>query len=54
MPSMLHLFRGALIAGTAALFAAIPAKAEETVKLGLVAAMSGQSAKAGEAIVRGL
>src|SRR6476660_4370871 len=40
--------------GLMALFAAIPAKAEETVKLGLVAAMSGQSAKAGEAIVRGL
>ena len=54
MPPMLHLFRSALIAGTTALFAAIPAKAEETVKLGLVAAMSGQSAKAGEAIGRGL
>src|SRR5437016_5172730 len=54
MPHMPDLFRSALIAGTAALFAAIPAKAEETVKLGLVAAMSGQSAKAGEAIVRGL
>src|SRR5260221_14060803 len=34
--------------------AVVPAKAEETVKLGLVAAMSGQSAKSGEAIVRGL
>jgi branched-chain amino acid transport system substrate-binding protein len=33
---------------------AAPAKAEDTVKLGLVAAMSGQSAKSGEAIVRGL
>jgi branched-chain amino acid transport system substrate-binding protein len=54
MRCMPHLFRFALIAGTAALFAAMPAKAEETVKLGLVAAMSGQSAKAGEAIVRGL
>jgi branched-chain amino acid transport system substrate-binding protein len=32
----------------------VPAKAEDTVKLGLVAAMSGQSAKSGEAIVRGL
>src|SRR5882757_6629380 len=31
-----------------------PAKAEDTLKLGLVAAMSGQSAKSGEAIVRGL
>src|SRR5258708_14021302 len=37
-----------------ALVAPLPAKAQETVKLGLVAAMSGQSAKAGEAIVRGL
>jgi len=54
MPRMPHLSRFALIAGAAALFAALPAKAEETVKLGLVAAMSGQSAKAGEAIVRGL
>src|ERR1700720_679028 len=33
---------------------ALPAKAEDTLKLGLVAAMSGQSAKSGEAIVRGL
>ena len=54
MRCMPHLFRCALIAGTAALFATMPAKAEETVKLGLVAAMSGQSAKAGEAIGRGL
>ena len=54
MRCMPHLFRCALIAGTAALFATMPAEAEETVKLGLVAAMSGQSAKAGEAIVRGL
>ena len=36
------------------LLAALPAGAQETVKLGLVAAMSGQSAKSGEAIVRGL
>ena len=28
--------------------------AQETLKLGLVAAMSGQSAKSGEAIIRGL
>src|SRR5260221_5134156 len=34
--------------------AVVPAKAEDTIKLGLVAAMSGQSAKSGEAIVRGL
>ena len=38
----------------ATLFAAAPAPAQDTVKLGLVAAMSGQSAKSGEAIVRGL
>src|SRR5437764_1218158 len=34
--------------GLMALFAAAPAQAQETVKLGLVAAMSGQSAKSGE------
>src|ERR1700712_1887273 len=33
---------------------AAPAFADDTIKLGLVAAMSGQSAKSGEAIVRGL
>jgi branched-chain amino acid transport system substrate-binding protein len=32
----------------------MPAKAEETIKVGLVAALSGQSAKSGEAITRGL
>jgi branched-chain amino acid transport system substrate-binding protein len=36
------------------LFTLAPAHAQDTVKLGLVAAMSGQSAKSGEAIVRGL
>ena len=42
-------------AGVAFAFAAaVPAKAQDTVKVGLVAAMSGQSAKSGEAIVRGL
>src|SRR6476469_7644171 len=40
--------------GLMTLFAAAPVHAQETVKLGLVAAMSGQSAKSGEAIVRGL
>jgi branched-chain amino acid transport system substrate-binding protein len=46
-----------LAAGAASLaFAtAMPARADDdTIKLGLVAAMSGQSAKSGEAIVRGL
>ena len=50
------LARRTLIAGAAActLSYSLPAVAQETVKLGLVAAMSGQSAKSGEAIVRGL
>jgi len=45
-----------LAAGAASLSlaVAVPARADDTVKLGLVAAMSGQSAKSGEAIVRGL
>src|SRR3981081_948549 len=51
------LSRKILLATAAALLsiaAVLPAKAEDTIKLGLVAAMSGQSAKSGEAIVRGL
>jgi branched-chain amino acid transport system substrate-binding protein len=45
-----------LAAGAASLSLALslPAMAEDTVKMGVVAAMSGQSAKSGEAIVRGL
>jgi branched-chain amino acid transport system substrate-binding protein len=43
-----------LIATASVLFVALPAAAQEKIKLGLVAAMSGQSAKSGEAIVRGL
>lgn len=42
------------LALAAALAALAPAQAQETLKLGLVAAMSGQSAKSGEAIMRGL
>ncbi len=38
----------------AAMLGAAAAQAQEPLKLGLVAAMSGQSAKSGEAIVRGL
>src|SRR3954466_2958315 len=50
-----NMSRRLLLAGTAVLLTAVaPAFAQETVKLGLVAAMSGQSAKSGEAIVRGL
>src|SRR6266700_462788 len=62
MPCKAHpalLCRRFLLTGMTALAAsaasaAIPASAQETVKLGLVAAMSGQSAKSGEAIVRGI
>lgn len=48
--------RRTLLAGTAALALLVPgvAMAQDTIKLGVVAAMSGQSAKSGEAIVRGL
>jgi branched-chain amino acid transport system substrate-binding protein len=49
----LQVTRRVLLA-VAALAFALPAAAQDTVKLGLVAAMSGQSAKSGEAIVRGL
>ena len=42
------------VAALAATSVALPAEAQDTLKLGLVAAMSGQSAKSGEAIVRGL
>src|SRR5258706_3823635 len=37
-----------------ALAAAVPARAQDTIKIGLVTALSGQSARAGEAITRGL
>src|SRR3954470_22543046 len=36
------------------LLAAAPATAQDTIKIGLVTALSGQSARAGEAITRGL
>lgn len=49
------LTRRLLLAGAAATVVGIsPVAAQDTVKVGLVAAMSGQSAKSGEAIVRGL
>ncbi|MEA2942028.1 MAG: branched-chain amino acid transport system substrate-binding protein, partial [Bradyrhizobium sp.] len=56
MALALHkLSRRLLLAGAAlSLTITAPALADGTVKLGLVAAMSGQSAKSGEAIVRGL
>src|SRR5262247_4320783 len=50
-PLMLRALPFAL---AATLLAAAPAPAQDSIKLGLVAAMSGQSAKSGEAIVRGL
>jgi branched-chain amino acid transport system substrate-binding protein len=48
--------RRALIGATlaAALGLALPASAADTIKIGLVTALSGQSARAGEAITRGL
>jgi branched-chain amino acid transport system substrate-binding protein len=47
-----RLLMSAVAAATALTLA--PAQAQDTMKVGLVAAMSGQSAKSGEAIVRGL
>jgi branched-chain amino acid transport system substrate-binding protein len=49
-----QITRRLLLAGAAAALVSLPAYAQDTLKLGLVAAMSGQSAKSGEAIVRGL
>src|SRR6476469_3014346 len=54
MPLKMPFVRPLAALGLMALFAAAPAKAQDTLKLGLVAAMSGQSSKSGEAIVRGL
>jgi branched-chain amino acid transport system substrate-binding protein len=53
--SLPTITRRQLVAAALAACASVsPAVAQETLKLGLVAAMSGQSAKSGEAIVRGL
>ncbi len=47
--------RGFLVFSAAlGLALALPAQAQETIKIGLVTALSGQSARAGEAITRGL
>ena len=43
-----------VVAAAAVLTLASTANAADTIKIGLVAAMSGQSAKSGEAIVRGI
>jgi branched-chain amino acid transport system substrate-binding protein len=51
------LSRRSLLVGTSAIVTAaavLPVRAQGTIKFGLVAAMSGQSAKSGEAIMRGL
>ena len=52
--SISKISRRLLLAAVASATLALPAIADDTIKLGLVAAMSGQSAKSGEAIVRGL
>jgi branched-chain amino acid transport system substrate-binding protein len=54
MSALLHPTRRMLLAAAAAAALSAPAAAQDALKLGLVAAMSGQSAKSGEAIVRGL
>lgn len=46
--------RAAMLGLGAAVMLGAPAVAQETIKVGLVAALSGQSAKSGEAITRGL
>src|SRR5689334_16140870 len=52
--AMSELTRRLLLAAAVTTVLAAPALAQDTVKVGLVAAMSGQSAKSGEAIARGL
>src|SRR5689334_24688186 len=55
MPNRLpRLTRRLLLAAATTAGLTVPAFADDTIKFGLVAAMSGQSAKSGEAIVRGL
>jgi branched-chain amino acid transport system substrate-binding protein len=53
-PRFARITRRLLLLAAAATALTAPALAQDTIKLGLVAAMSGQSAKSGEAIVRGL
>jgi branched-chain amino acid transport system substrate-binding protein len=52
--SLPFLTRRLLLAGVAAFALAEPAQAQDTIKFGVITALSGQSAKAGESIVRGL
>lgn len=51
---MLHLIRSAAVGAAALAAFAQPVAAQEPIKIGLVTALSGQSARAGEAITRGL
>ena len=51
---LFNSFGGALALGTMVLALAAPVEAQEPVRIGLVAALSGDSALAGEAITRGL
>ncbi len=54
LPRLARQIGGAVAALSLAVVLAAPARAQETIKVGLVAALSGQSAKSGEAITRGL
>jgi branched-chain amino acid transport system substrate-binding protein len=54
MALALHKLSRRMLLAALSLSLAAPAFADDTIKFGLVAAMSGQSAKSGEAIVRGL
>ncbi len=54
LPRLARQIGGAVAALSLAMVLTAPARAQETIKVGLVAALSGQSAKSGEAITRGL
>lgn len=54
LPRLARRIGGAVAGVSLSLALAAPAFAQETIKVGLVAALSGQSAKSGEAITRGL
>jgi branched-chain amino acid transport system substrate-binding protein len=55
MPSIRHVLNRRAVLGFAAVLLTVSqASAQDSIKVGLVAALSGQSAKSGEAITRGL
>lgn len=54
LPHLARRIGGAVAVLSLSFALAAPAVAQETIKVGLVAALSGQSAKSGEAITRGL